>query len=395
MTAVFVDAAPDVARMQRDRMVRVHAAMATQQIDTVILLGNSNVAYATGARWPLSDAGRANVERPVAVVRADDPMPHLFASGFPAPDLPLDHLHAPVYVEFDEGASLFASSLAEIGPLGRVAIDELPGSMRRTVFRDVAPSSADDVIGAAKVIKTADELGFLRIALRITEEAIADVQAAVAPGVRQTDLTARFLHRVFALGADANILDPIWQVMPLRLADGPWTTHGDIACPLLTTERELVEGDVLWVDTGISYQGFASDFGRTWVVGRQPTDRQRAQFGQWREILDAVLSVTKAGATGADLTAAARSVAGGRKPWMEHFYLGHGLGVESAEPPFIGTDLGDAYDARNVLAPGMVLVLEPLIWDDGAAGYRAEEVVAITDDGWISMTDYPYDPYAS
>ena len=41
----------------------------------------------------------------------------------------------------------------------------------------------------------------------------------------------------------------------------------------------------------------------------------------------------------------------------------------------------------------MVLVLEPLVWEDGASGYRAEEVIAITEDGLISLTDYPYDPY--
>jgi hypothetical protein len=32
-------------------------------------------------------------------------------------------------------------------------------------------------------------------------------------------------------------------------------------------------------------------------------------------------------------------------------------------------------------------VLEPVIWDDGAAGYRAEEVVAITDDGWAPLSN--------
>ena len=110
------------------------------------------------------------------------------------------------------------------------------------------------------------------------------MQARVAPGVRQTDLTATFLRTIFEAGADANILDPIWQVMPARMADGPWTTTGDLACPLLSTERELVEGDVLWVDTGISYAGFHSDFGRTWVVGREPDARQRAQFDGGRQI---------------------------------------------------------------------------------------------------------------
>jgi Xaa-Pro aminopeptidase len=41
----------------------------------------------------------------------------------------------------------------------------------------------------------------------------------------------------------------------------------------------------------------------------------------------------------------------------------------------------------------MVLVLEPNTWDDGHAGYRSEEVVLVTDDGWLPMTDYPYDPF--
>jgi Xaa-Pro aminopeptidase len=249
------------------------------------------------------------------------------------------------------------------------------------------------VISRAKLTKTSDELSLMREGLRITEQAIADVQAKIAPGVRQTDLTATFLRTIFDAGADANILDPIWQVMPARMADGPWTTTGDLACPLLTTERELREGDVLWVDTGISYGGFHSDFGRTWIVGREPDARQRAQFDRWQAIMDAVLDVTRAGATAADLTSAAIAAAGGVKPWMPHFYLGHGLGIDSAEMPYLGSDIGEAFDASLVLADGMVLVLEPIVWEDGAAGYRSEEVLLITDEGWEPMTDYPYDPF--
>jgi len=401
-TALTVPTEPDLGRMQRDRMARLHEKMGEQGVDLLVLLGNSNVSYATGASWPLADPGRANFERPVAVVSAEDECPHLFTSD---PELahfdlglPDDHAHGPVYLEFDEGATAFGRILSDlVHPIGKVAVDELPGSMRRMfdeLVPGTVPASADDVVGGAKLLKTPDELGFLRTALHITEQAIAPVQTALAPGERQTDLTARFLRAAFELGADANILDPIWQVMPRRLADGPWTTHGDIACPLTTTERELQRGDVLWVDTGISYAGFASDFGRTWIVGAEPTARQQDQFRRWRDIIEAVLAVTRAGATGSELTRAALDVAGeGRRPWMAHFYLGHGLGIESAESPFIGTDLGDAYDERQVLAAGTVLVLEPLVWDDGASGYRAEEVVAVTDDGYIALTDYPYRPY--
>jgi Xaa-Pro aminopeptidase len=397
-----IPAQPDRARMQRDRMERLQSIMGEVGFDALVLLGNTHVVYATGAIWPLADSGRANIEQPVAVVVAGDDVPHLFtpvqADDRLRLDLPADHVHGPVYLDFDEGVGLFVEQLAALVPDGAtIAIDEWTNAMRRensVLFRGAtAPADAGRVISRAKLVKTPDELACMREGLRITELAIADVHARVKPGVRQTELTATFLRTIFESGADANILDPIWQVMPACKADGPWTTTGDLAVPLLSTERELHEGDVLWVDTGISYGGFHSDFGRTWVVGREPDARQRAQFERWLAIRDAVLDVARAGATAGDLTAAAITAAGGIKPWMPHFYLGHGLGIDSAEMPYVGSDIGEAFDASLVLAAGMVLVIEPIVWDDGAAGYRSEEVLLITDDGWEPMTDYPYDPF--
>ena len=399
--ATLIPPRPDMARMQHERGSRIRSALCDQGIDVLVLLGNTNVAYATGAIWPLADSGRANFEQPVAVVLADDEWPHLFSPLREDDGLrvrvPVDHLHGPAYLDFDEGVTLFASQLAGLVPANPViALDEWTNALRRErtiFFAPDAPVDGGRVISKAKATKTEDELSCMREGLRITERAIAEVQARVAPGVRQTDLTATFLRTIFDAGADANVLDPIWQVMPSRIADGPWTTTGDLACPLLSTERELVEGDVLWVDTGLSYAGFHSDFGRTWVIGREPDSRQRAQFERWRSIMGAVLDVTRAGATAAELTGAAIEAAGGVKPWMPHFYLGHGLGIDSAEMPYVGSDIGEAFDATLVLAAGMVLVLEPIVWEDGAAGYRSEEVLLITDDGWEPMTDYPYDPF--
>ena len=53
--------------------------MGEQGLERVVLLGNTNVVYATGAIWPLADSGRANFEQPVAVVLVDDEWPHLFS----------------------------------------------------------------------------------------------------------------------------------------------------------------------------------------------------------------------------------------------------------------------------------------------------------------------------
>ncbi|OBA71442.1 peptidase [Mycobacterium sp. 1554424.7] len=402
-TGLVLPETPDLGRMRRETGARLRSAMAERGVAAMVLLGNNAVVYATGTSWPLGDAGLSYVERPVAVVLADDDWPHLFLpfregvaheSG-----LPTDHLHAPVYLEFDEGVGDFARRLADLIPAGAViAVDECTGAMSRaakSLFRGGAPVDAAPIVSAAKVVKTPDELACIRTAVRITDEAIVDVHKALAPGVRQTDLSASFLRRAFELGAMASMLEPIWQVMPPSKAEGVWTTHGDLALPLLSTERELAEGDVLWTDVSITYHGYCSDFGRTWIVGREPTPRQQAQFDRWQNIMTAVEAVARAGATAGDLGRAAIAANDGARPWLPHFYLGHGIGVNAAEMPMIGTDLGQEFDDNFVLRSGMVLVLEPVVWEDGTGGYRSEEVVVITEEGSTRLTDYPYAPYGN
>jgi Xaa-Pro aminopeptidase len=400
-SAIGIPDLPDRARMYRESGARLRSAMTDNGIDALILLGNGNVVYATGASWPLLDAGLSHVERPVAVVLADDEHPHLFMpfrEGAPSEfQIPADHIHPPLFLEFDEGVDHFAQAVSELIPAGAtVAVDELTGAMRRgsgRLFPGGDPSDAAPVVGAAKLVKTPDQISCIRKACRITEEAVIEVQKALAPSVRQIDLSAQFVRRAFELGATANMLEAIWQVMPATKAEGTWTTHGDLALPLLTTERELAARDVLWTDVSITYTGFCSDFGRTWLVGDKPSARQQDQFYQWRDILDAVLKVVKAGATSGDLARAAIAANGGRKPWLPHFYLGHGIGTNAAEMPMIGTDLGQEFDDNFVFPAGMVLVLEPVVFQDGTGGYRSEEIVVITADGYAPLTDYPYAPY--
>ncbi|MFA7514544.1 MAG: aminopeptidase P family N-terminal domain-containing protein, partial [Mycolicibacterium vanbaalenii] len=77
-TLLDIPTEPDFARLRSEVGVRLHAAMAEQNVDALVLLGNGNVMYATGISWPLADAGLSHVERPVAVVLAGDGHPHLF-----------------------------------------------------------------------------------------------------------------------------------------------------------------------------------------------------------------------------------------------------------------------------------------------------------------------------
>ena len=386
---------PDLARMRVERHARLQELMEGQGLDGLVLLGAGAVTYASGALAPGMDSGRAALTRPVAVVVRGAPWPHLFTpyrDGAPH-GLPDEFVHGAVHPDLDDGVHELIRVLAELFPGGaRLAVDELTHALARALAPR-EPVSAASVLGGARLCKTPDELACIRAAQRINELAMSDVQSRARPGVRQSDLSGCFLRRIFELGATANAIDPIWQVMPTRLADGPWTTHGHIAFPTPTTDRYLRRGDVVWVDTGINYQGYASDFGRTWIIDSEPTPRQRAQFQRWSAVMAATLERCKPGATGLELGQAATAANDGARPWIEHFYLAHGVGTESAEMPLIGTDLGPEFDEALVLRPGMVLVLEPVIWDDGAAGYRSEDIVAVTDDGWEPLSCHPYDPF--
>jgi Xaa-Pro dipeptidase len=97
--------------------------------------------------------------------------------------------------------------------------------------------------------------------------------------------------------------------------------------------------------------------------------------------------------SGLELCQVAIKANDGVRPWIEHFYLAHGVGTDSAEMPLVGTDLGEQFDSKQIMQPGMVAVFEPVIWEDGFAGYRSEDIVAVTDTGYVKLSGSTYEPY--
>ncbi len=372
----------DLARMRRERIEKLRSAMHTAGVDVLLCCGQNNVSYATGARVPAADHVRAGCQRPVVVFERDADWPHLyteFPEGAPI-DLPHEWVHPRIGVEARNGADKLARAL----PGGVLALDDAPFPLWEAL-RDRKPLDAGVVLAPAKLTKTRDELECIRQSQALNERAMRTVRPLALPGARATDLSGAFLRAIAELGAHANTVDPVFQVMPKAIGAGPSSITGEPVFPLPTRPRELARGDVMWVDSGINLHGYASDFGATWIIGREPDDRARVQFARWRDVVDHVLTIVRPGVTAADLVRAAGTHHGGR-PWLSYFYLAHGCGTDSAELPFVGTDLGDAFDASFVLAPGMVLVLEPVIWEDGSAGHRSEEIIAVTSDGyeWLS-----------
>jgi Xaa-Pro dipeptidase len=375
--AMSTTTAPDLERMRTERHARLVDQMRTQGVDVLVATGSSSVAYATGAVAPAADGARAIHTRNIAVVTADGAPPELYTrwpDGVPDRHDPA-HVHEALDLEWSGDAERLVRSL----PGGRVAVDDCTMPLWAALQgRDLVDASS--VIVPAKVVKTADELACIRRAQEINEAAITDVEAIVKPGVNTIELSGALLRGIFERGAASNTVDPIWQVMEREPARQPRSTLGDLVFPIPTRPRELVEGDLVWVDNGINFGGYQSDYGNAWIVGREPNAREREHHKVWSEVLDRAVATVRAGATCADLTAAAGE-AFGRRPWLAHFYLAHGIGTESAELPYAGTDLGQAFDESFVLQTGMVLVFEPITWEDGVGGFRAEQIVAVTDDG--------------
>jgi len=403
----------DLRRMGVERLARLREQMRAQGVDGAVLMHGPHVTYATGHVPEAVDASHANHRRAVAIVGAADESARLHAHD--AVDEAVGggtDLGSPLWPELNSGATAVGAAIAEV--LGdvtgrRVAVDAVTGAMTRAgVLRGAELVDATRVLGPARLVKTGDELACIDQAQRHTERAMVAAQAACIPGSTRAEVAGAFLAdlRQDDVGAGCgggsgpgyrgyrNEIDPIFQPMPLRRDGGSRTSTGHVAFPTGVDNPVFEEGDLVWVDAGVAWHGYMSDFGRTWVVGRDPTSAERSLFERWMAVLEASLAAVRAGATLGDVGRAARAAEPEETPWLPQFYLAHGTGLESAEMPMIGTDLGQAFDDGVELAAGMVLVFEPVIWVDDVGGYRAEEVVAVTEDGWRRLGGgHHYEPF--
>jgi len=389
----------DLARMRRERAARLQRAMEREGLDALLLLTSGSVLYATGAWMPAVDNGRATHQRVGALVLRGEGFPHLFtpyAEGAP-PELPAGNLHPPLWPETDAGTLDMARRVvALVGDrASRIAVDDWTAPMWLRLRQLLAPieiANALPLVTACRIHKTPDEQECMRRSWWMNEAASQAAEQALRPGVRMTELTGVYLRRLLELGATCNFLDPVFQIMPERIADGPWSTNGDVPFALVTGDHVARHGDVVWTDTVSGYEGYASDVGRTWVVGR-PGAVLRDLYLRWQEITDAVVDAIRPGATGAELVNVATRANGGKRPWLDHYFLGHTLGLEGGEPQRFGSDAGREADEKLVLEPGMAVVIEPVTWQDGHGGWRCEELLFVTESGCEKVSRYPNEPF--
>ncbi len=124
------------------------------------------------------------------------------------------------------------------------------------------------------------------------------------------------------------------------------------------------------IDFGVKYQGYCSDVTRTIYFGKPNKDEEKIYY-DLLENQENAISLIKPGVPIADLCNNAEK---NLKQKLIHS-LGHGLGVEVHEMPYVSTN------SKDILKEGMVITIEPGEYIEGKYGIRIEDDVLVTEDG--------------
>jgi Xaa-Pro aminopeptidase len=144
-------------------------------------------------------------------------------------------------------------------------------------------------------------------------------------------------------------------------------------------------GNVLLIDFGCIVDGYRSDMTRTLFVGDVP-DEIRRYHDAVREAQALAMAGIRPGVNGADLDALAREriEREGVEPYGHG--LGHGIGLQTHEPPSLRVTVPTTLEA------GMVFSVEPGIYLPGVTGIRIEDIVVLDETGPRLLTHSPRQP---
>ena len=245
--------------------------------------------------------------------------------------------------------------------------------------RSVRPGAtiglASEVVSRRRIRKDDAELGALRRAARVADEAVRAVRGlgSDAVGVTETDLAERIESFLTDAGGEGVSFEPIVGSGPNGAM--PHHTHGD---------RVIEAGEPVVLDFGARVDGYPGDQTRTLVFGGDPDERVREVHDLVRRAQEAAVDAVEPGVPAAAVDDAARSVieAAGYGDAFIH-RTGHGVGLDVHEPPSI------AADDDTELRPGMVFSVEPGVYLDGEFGVRIEDLVVVTEAGCERLNHTP------
>lgn len=165
-------------------------------------------------------------------------------------------------------------------------------------------------------------------------------------------------------------------------------------------DRRIEYGDLLHVPLcGTKYMGYPACGYRTFVVGREPTPKEKQWYKRVKDSVDAAIDATRVGNTTADAAKAFPPASKwGFKDEAEVLTveIGHGLGMPVLSPCFVSYGLPNINRQWSLKYPqpfekGMVIAYESLEGEHRVGGVRLENMVVVTDDGCEILDHFPRD----
>ncbi|NTW49547.1 MAG: aminopeptidase P family protein [Chlorobiales bacterium] len=226
----------------------------------------------------------------------------------------------------------------------------------------------DDLV----MVKEESELERMRKAVEISDRVFEKILPLLSPKVTELDVAAEISYWNKKFGADKDSFDPI-------VASGP---RGALphARP---SNQHLLPNELVVIDMGCMYQGYASDQTRTVGVGRV-SDEARKVYNLVLEAHLLGIESAKAGMTGTELDGIVRDFLT-KKGYGQEFghSLGHGVGLEVHEKPTVGKK------GETKIPAGSVITIEPGVYLPGKFGVRIEDMVLVTASGAVPFQKSP------
>ncbi len=216
-----------------------------------------------------------------------------------------------------------------------------------------------------RLVKDETEIAAMRRSAALNHAVFGEVPGLLVPGRSESEIAWELEQRFRNRGASSLSFSTIVGIGP------------NAALPHAVPGATAVRGnDLVLVDMGCRLDNYCSDQTRTFWVGETPSDRFKRVKEQVREAQDAAVAAVRPGMAAAELYAVAHAtfekygVAGA----FTHA-LGHGIGLETHEPPSLGPR------SELILTAGMVITIEPGLYYPDWGGIRWEYMVLVTADG--------------
>ncbi len=356
------------------RRSAVSAAMAEHGLDWLVLVHPVSIRWLTG-----SDA-KSYQEFQCLLVPGSGPLTIVAREGERAElldDALIDHVETFGGGENEDATLLFTRLCDELGLLrGRCGI-EVPAYYLHPHHydrvRDILGSSlvleTTNLVHDLSLVKSAAEIGYIRRASAIADEAMKAFTSGLRPGRSEIAVAGDVHAALFAHGSGLS-------ASPINLVSGERSCYSHGA----PTERLLSAGDFGSVEFGATYRRYTSTIGRQFCIG-QPTERMRELYQIVRRACDACIAEIRDGVPAVAPHEAAKRIIGAAG--LEHGRVHtSGYGLAPGFPPTWGEPIHMIGSSHYILRAGMVLSIEPPVFlHEERLGARIIDNVLVTDRG--------------